>query len=184
MEPLLLLNAQSGDRPAGHHQPREVERMCSTIVTSAAGSQFRCALEHSRSQQRRFSYVSPAGKPSSAKRPLTTEGYIIDGGYFENYGAQTALELARKAIDVIDPDHGQPNHQNLVKLVILQISSDLHCRKIARWRGSNGDDNSCSVTTLRKDARFPNYLEVIDAVGGTRMSEYYVLPSLNELTPP
>lgn len=54
------------------------------------------------------------------------QGYIIDGGYFENYGAQTALELARKAIDVIDPDRGQPNHQNLVKLVILLVLS-LRC---------------------------------------------------------
>ena len=75
----------------------------------------------------RFTYVSPAGSLINAKSATESQhnrGYIIDGGYFENYGAETALELARKAIEAIDPEHGKPNHKNKVKLVVLQISSD------------------------------------------------------------
>jgi hypothetical protein len=71
----------------------------------------------------RFTYVSPAGKlvprigpdPSSK---VKNRGYVIDGGYFENYGALTALELARSARQEIEKAGG------FVKLVILQISSD------------------------------------------------------------
>jgi hypothetical protein len=75
----------------------------------------------------RFTYVSPAGSlinAESATESQHNRGYIIDGGYFENYGAETALELARKAIEAIDPEHGKPDHKNKVKLVVLQISSD------------------------------------------------------------
>ncbi len=39
----------------------------------------------------RFSYVSPAGDLGNGN------GSVIDGGYFENYGALSALELARAA---------------------------------------------------------------------------------------
>ena len=43
---------------------------------------------------------------------------MIDGGYFENYGALTALELARAAEAVLIAQKAK------VKLVILMISSD------------------------------------------------------------
>jgi hypothetical protein len=88
---------------------------------------------------------------------------------------------------VIDPKHGQPNHKNLVKLVILQISSDPKLQENRTLvRAQLGDDNSCTVTTLPpRKPDSPNYLEVIDAVGWhTNEGEYYVLPSLNELTAP
>jgi hypothetical protein len=93
----------------------------------------------------RFTYVSPAGnlvpavppadkintsnsKPASLfldpyrsklvnrLMPRDSYGYVIDGGYFDNYGAQTAFELANKAIEAIGKDKIRP--------VILQISSD------------------------------------------------------------
>ena len=54
----------------------------------------------------RFTYVSPAGKlvssgeksqnRSHSGKKSQNRGYVIDGGYFENYGALTALELARR----------------------------------------------------------------------------------------
>jgi hypothetical protein len=50
----------------------------------------------------RFTYVSPAGKLVPKSGPdlsskVANRAYVIDGGYFENYGALTALELARSA---------------------------------------------------------------------------------------
>ena len=57
----------------------------------------------------RFFYVSPAGNLGKKR------GSVIDGGYYENYGALTALELARAAgLELGDK----------VKLVILMITSD------------------------------------------------------------
>jgi hypothetical protein len=62
----------------------------------------------------RFAYVSPAGDIGDHK------GSMIDGGYFENYGALTALELARAAEKALNPQGQKP----VVKLVFLLISSD------------------------------------------------------------
>jgi len=68
----------------------------------------------------RFTYVSPAGwirSHATAKdgneKPYYDELRIVDGGYFENYGAETAYELARRVL-------AKTNR----KLVILQITSD------------------------------------------------------------
>jgi hypothetical protein len=43
----------------------------------------------------RFSYVSPAG---TLLRNDSNVGHIVDGGYFENFGAVTALETLRAAL--------------------------------------------------------------------------------------
>ncbi len=186
--PLLLLNAthqETGRRIITSHVKVERDVFYDSYdALQVLNSDVR--LSTAAHNSARFSYVSPAGNLISETTALN-RGYIIDGGYYENYGAQTALELARKAIDVIDPDHGQPNHQNLVKLVILQISSDPGLQTNRTLvRAKIGDDNSCTVTTLSpKNPSSPNYLEVIDAVGWhTNEGEYYVLPSLNELTAP
>jgi hypothetical protein len=64
----------------------------------------------------RFTYVSPAGNLVPAASPGISYGFVVDGGYFENYGAQTAVELARKVIEALGGDKIRP--------VILQISSD------------------------------------------------------------
>jgi Patatin-like phospholipase len=186
--PLLLLNAthqETGRRVITSHVKVERDVFYDSYdALQVLNSDVR--LSTAAHNSARFSYVSPAGNLIS-ETTAYNRGYIIDGGYFENYGAQTALELARKAIDVIDPDHGQPNHQNLVKLVILQISSD-PALQVNRTlvRAKIGDDNSCTVTTLPpKTPGSANYLEVADAVGWhTNEGEYYVLPSLNELTAP
>jgi hypothetical protein len=89
----------------------------------------------------RFSYISPAGNLGRRKDPAADSkswtltdlnswkeawhrwladwnGSVIDGGYFENYGALTALELARAAEATLNAE--KPH----VKLVILMISSD------------------------------------------------------------
>jgi len=122
----------------------------------------------------RFTYISPAGNLRSATDPKRNKGYVIDGGYFENYGAETALELANKAINAIDP-----KHENKVKLVVLQISSDPALKQNrTRVRVQSEDDGSCSVSNF--GAGDDNYLDLTSDEG----EEGYVLSYLNELTAP
>jgi hypothetical protein len=61
----------------------------------------------------RFTYVSPAGDLRHRN------GSVIDGGYFENFGALSALELAHAATGALNDEQ---HHR--VNLVILMISSD------------------------------------------------------------
>jgi hypothetical protein len=136
----------------------------------------------------RFTYVSPAGNLFSTKK-MMNRGYIIDGGYFENFGAQTTLELARKAIDAIDP-----GRENKVKLVVLQISSDPSLRKdrtlVRVRRGDRGCVVSSSDPSVRPEADGSqsdqaNYLTVIDPAGWKKNEgEGFVLAPYAELSAP
>jgi hypothetical protein len=133
----------------------------------------------------RFTYISPAGNLSSATEPTHNRGYVIDGGYFENYGAQTALELANAAIEAIDP-----NHQK-VKLVILQISSDPTLQKDRTLVRVDGQGSDCVVSSFEPQpnksnpADPANYLELIDPKWRHKNEgEGYVLPGENELSAP
>ena len=106
----------------------------------------------------RFTYVSPAGnlipapppaakpEPAGSKRlsdwlaPNSySHGFVIDGGYFDNYGARTAFELARGAIKAIEDARGKDK----IRPVILQISSDptMEVSTLVRQRcRRNGED--------------------------------------------
>jgi hypothetical protein len=68
----------------------------------------------------RFPYVSPAG----TMRKLDTKrifGRVVDGGYFENYGAQTAMEILEEAVAAMQTtNHGIDD----IQFVVIQISSD------------------------------------------------------------
>jgi hypothetical protein len=139
----------------------------------------------------RFTYVSPAGNLQSATRPTHNRGYVIDGGYFENYGALTALELARKAIDAIDPDHGKPDHQNKIKLVILQISSDPTLKEDRTLVRARRQGNGCTVSSFGPTTANPsstdqaNYLELIDPNHRSKNEgEGYGFAPANELSAP
>jgi len=57
----------------------------------------------------RFSYISPSGE-------ISEKNHIIDGGYFENYGAETALEIVR-AVRKFDTE-------NRIIIRVIQIVSD------------------------------------------------------------
>jgi hypothetical protein len=142
----------------------------------------------------RFTYISPAGNLSSAPtdakqaRPLN-RGYVIDGGYFENYGAQTALELANAAIRAIEAD--DRDHKNKVKPVILQISSDPTLEQDRTLVRVDMKGNDCAVSSfepqkIKSDPADPaNYLELKDAVFGNKNEgEGYILPWANELSAP
>lgn len=66
----------------------------------------------------RFPFVSPAGRFAS---PTEARDYqIIDGGYFENYGARTAWELARSIEDLNASDPSL----NVVPIIVI-VSNDL-----------------------------------------------------------
>jgi hypothetical protein len=63
----------------------------------------------------RFPYVSPAG---TLLREGQNVGHIVDGGYFENFGAATALQAFRAALRVI----GEAG--KWAEPFLIQISSD------------------------------------------------------------
>ena len=68
-----------------------------------------------------------------------SHGFVIDGGYFDNYGARTAFELARGAIKAIEDARGKDK----IRPVILQISSDptMEVSTLVRQRcGRDGED--------------------------------------------
>ncbi len=109
----------------------------------------------------RFTYISPAGDLGE------TKGSVIDGGYFENYGALTALEIARAARLALKKE--TPG----VKLIVLMISSDpglKKARELVRIKEAK-DHGGCLVSVAeREDAplgaagvrqtpdKSPNYL--------------------------
>jgi hypothetical protein len=89
---------------------------------------------------------------------------MIDGGYFENYGALTALELARAArLELINETPG-------VKLVMLMISSDpglKQAHELVRIKEAK-DHGSCLVSVAEREEAVgsqkadetPNYLSL------------------------
>lgn len=120
----------------------------------------------------RFTYVSPAGRLLPAEQndrggpaleligllsagkedrlERSWRGFLLDGGYFENFGAITALQLVRRAQRAIETDDGRP-----VKLVVLQISSDPSLSSRDRAR-TTGEDSVCLQS---KDPAQGNFLE-------------------------
>jgi hypothetical protein len=64
----------------------------------------------------RFSWVGPAGTIRNPDGDIVDR--VVDGGYFENFGATTAIDL----IDWLDQRRKLgPNHENLI---VILISSD------------------------------------------------------------
>jgi hypothetical protein len=93
----------------------------------------------------RFTYVSPAGKlvPRSADGSRAQNpGFLLDGGYFENFGALTALQLVREARHAIHQEFGPGK----VRPVILQISSDPSLTSPDRARLDREDIPLCSAS--------------------------------------
>jgi hypothetical protein len=127
----------------------------------------------------RFSYISPAGNlgrrqdsAGDSKSWTLTDlnswkeawnrwnGSVIDGGYFESYGALTALELARAAEATLSKENAH------VKLVILMISSDpdlAQAHMLVRIHEPK-DGKECLVSSTEREqealAQSPNYLSV------------------------
>jgi hypothetical protein len=77
----------------------------------------------------RFPFISPAGRFVSAGPLRPTSYQIIDGGYFENYGARTVWELGR-AIEDLNADDPTLN----VVPIIVVISNDLDADQTPRLK--------------------------------------------------
>jgi hypothetical protein len=63
----------------------------------------------------RFTYVSPAG---TLMRDDEAVGHIVDGGYFENFGAVTAQEMLAAVVATLNAEG------KMVRPVLIQISND------------------------------------------------------------
>lgn len=68
----------------------------------------------------RFSYISPGGR-------ISKDNIILDGGYFENYGAETALEVVQHVQNYLTrakEKSVKANDEVKIRLHIIQIVSD------------------------------------------------------------
>jgi hypothetical protein len=144
--PVLLLNAthqETGRRII--QSPVAVEKDIFTDAYDAIdlfGSDTRMSTAVMDSA--RFLYVSPPGRlpngPNHEKR-----GYVLDGGYFENFGAQTALEL------VTAVKHAAKDVN--VRIIVLQISSDPSMlekvvpRLVRPTNASGSSNDECEIST-------------------------------------
>jgi hypothetical protein len=73
----------------------------------------------------RFPYVSPSGRVLSCPSPETAQRAInvVDGGYGENTGAGSALELWDSIRPLVDQYNGDPTHGACIVPALLQIQS-------------------------------------------------------------
>jgi hypothetical protein len=139
--PILLLNAtheETGQRAITAHVKVERDVFLNGLdALHLLGGDVRASTAAHNSA--RFFYVSPAGNLGN------DNGSVIDGGYFENYGALSALELSRAA------KHALASEKPGIKRVILLISSDPDLdpsRALVRIRGAtatNGEECVPSV---------------------------------------
>ncbi len=73
----------------------------------------------------RFPYVSPSGRVLSCPTPDTAQRAInvVDGGYGENTGAGSVLELWDSIRPLVDQYNGDPGHGACIVPALLQIQS-------------------------------------------------------------
>ncbi len=73
----------------------------------------------------RFPYVSPSGRVLSCPAPGTAQRAInvVDGGYGENTGAGSVLELWESIRPLVDQYNGDPGHGACIVPALLQIQS-------------------------------------------------------------
>jgi hypothetical protein len=160
--PILLLNAtheETGKRIITGHVLIERNVFIDSLdALHVLGKDVRASTAAHNSA--RFSYISPAGDLGDK------HGSVIDGGYFENYGALSAFELARAA---------RLELKGKIKLVILMISSDpdlMQSHSLVRIKevkdgpecfpsvaGREGT-SSADASGSQKPAQSPNYLSI------------------------
>lgn len=125
-QPMLLLNAthqQTGKRIITSHVTISEKTFLDAFdMHDLVGEDMPTATAAHNSA--RFTYISPAGKLTSRQekeieKKTQHRGAVLDGGYFENFGATTALQLSRAAVAAIDGEPGPG-----VRPIYIQISSD------------------------------------------------------------
>jgi hypothetical protein len=176
--PILLLNAtheQTGKRIITGHVLIERNVFIDSLdALHMLGKDVRASTAAHNSA--RFTYISPAGDLGDK------HGSVIDGGYFENYGALSALELARAARWELRGE--KPG----VKLVILMISSDpslKQAHELVRIKEAK-DHGPCLVSVAEREGapsgaagasqkpdNSPNYLSLdTEAVENAWINEF------------
>jgi hypothetical protein len=176
--PILLLNAtheQTGKRIITGHVLIERNVFIDSLdALHMLGKDVRASTAAHNSA--RFTYISPAGDLGDK------HGSVIDGGYFENYGALSALELARAARWELRGE--KPG----VKLVILMISSDpslKQAHELVRIKEAK-DHGPCLVSVTEREGapsgaagasqkpdNSPNYLSLdTEAVENAWINEF------------
>jgi len=160
--PILLLNAtheETGKRIITGHVLIERDVFIDSLdALHVLGNDVRASTAAHNSA--RFTYISPAGDLGN------DHGWVIDGGYFENYGALSALELARAA---------KLELKDKIRLVILMISSDpdlMQSHSLVRIKEVN-DGPKCfpnvagpegtspaNASGSQKPMQSPNYLSI------------------------
>jgi hypothetical protein len=118
--PALFLNStwvETGRRVISSHL--QLDDHFTTVVDFDSRFRKSIALSTAVHNSARFTYVSPAGKILVGNQQQTvTWGHLVDGGYFENSGATTALEILRAMQDAAGSNwqHVQP--------VVLMITNE------------------------------------------------------------
>lgn len=106
----------------------------------------------------RFPYVSPAGRFTDREG---RSRQVLDGGYFENYGARTAAELAQAVADRSRRDERAGRGPRLVPIVVV-VSNDAEALRVAE------DNDDLPLTLERVSVACPNPRLV---KGGARSAE-------------
>jgi hypothetical protein len=70
----------------------------------------------------RFTYVSPPGTLPCGLWQTPCNGHVVDGGYFENFGAVTALQALRAA----DSQWEKSGKSNAIRPIVILISNDVN----------------------------------------------------------
>lgn len=88
----------------------------------------------------RFPYVSPPGTFTTVK---DKRGHVVDGGYFENFGATTAL-------DILQALESQLKQVKGIAPVIIQISNSSQVPpKVGDWQNpGNGPERACDYKPI------------------------------------
>jgi hypothetical protein len=121
--PLLFLNAtwvETGKRIVASQAAIAPEDFVDTEDAQAFFAPRSLRLSTAAHMSARFTYVSPAG---ALAKDGKTHGRVVDGGYFENSGATTTLEIA-KTIDAMARDRQEDPRWRRVETIVIHISNE------------------------------------------------------------
>lgn len=95
----------------------------------------RIPLSTAANNSARFPLLAPAGtlKREPTEDDPNTIDRVVDGGYFENFGAATALDILERLVA-----DGSDRGRRLPRLVVIQISSDPNYMGVDRGESGGG----------------------------------------------
>jgi hypothetical protein len=121
--PVLFLNAtwvETGKRIIASQAAIGADDFVDSEDAQAFFAPQRLRLSTAVHMSARFTYVSPAGTLAKGGRAY---GRVVDGGYFENSGATTTLEIAKTLNQMID-DPAEDRRWKKVEPFVIHISNE------------------------------------------------------------